>query len=384
MLLASACSGGDGGGRTRTPTPQVISELSVDDGDAAIIGVSASLGGAQTVGQDLADAVTLAVEDYGRLLAGHTVEVVAADDGCNDAEVAVEAATELLRRNALAVVGPMCGTGSHAANDEYEDAGILHITASATRSDLSKSGSSFFFRTAWRDDDQARVQAQLARNIGIETAIVVDDADPYGRTLADRFVSSFEDAGGRVVARERVQRGAKAFVPLARLILTANPGAVVYEGLDPAGGLLLRDLRAEGYEGVFIGPDSLFSATNFIANAGASAAEGAYLTAGPSPDVAFLQRFSERFGREPATGFVLQAYDAARVALTALDAAASEQAGATMFDRERLLDAMRTQTFSGLTGTMRFGEQGDRSGDTARGLGLAVYRVSGGVFEQVE
>lgn len=386
-LLLASC-GGSSKGSTATPTaPPPPGPIEIENDENIIIGVSAALAGGQaTLGQDLADAVDLAIEDFGRPIAGRTVKSARADDGCNDAEMASDAAERLISSATTAgVIGPMCTTGAHAANDAYEDAAIVHITPSATRDSLSEQGEQYFFRTTWHDDRQAQVQAAYARDeLDADSAVVIDDGDPYGKTLADAFIPEFEEGGGTVLSRERIERGTADFDTFARQVITGDPDLVVFEGLDPEGALLLRDLREAGFEGDFVGPDSLFNARDFIGTGGA-ATEGAVLTAGPVPDQAFNDRFNARFGRVPSTSFVLQAYDATRMLLEAIEEVAVEDSSSALrIDRAALASAVRAASHSGLTGTITFNERGDREGMAPREAGLSIYRVSNQTFEQVE
>ncbi len=387
VLLLAACDGDDTAPVEPTAQPAPLDPIAIASGGRILIGVSVALSGDQAVvGQDLANAVDLAVRDFGRPISGHEIAVQPVDDGCNDAEKAVAAAGSLASTaGVVAVIGPMCTTGAQAANDAYEAAGIIHITPSATRNDLSAQGERLFFRTAWRDDAQAKTQAIYARDALLaDDVTVIDDGEPYGRTLADRFVVEFEAAGGRIASRERITRGTTEFAALARQIASQEPGAVVFEGFDPEGALLLRALRAEEFAGAFVGPDSLLNLRDFTTAAG-DAAEGASITGGPMPDSSFTERFTAAYGHAPATSFVLQAYDAARLLLTSIESVAQEgEDSGLVIDPMGLAGALRAQSFAGLTGTLRFNEQGDRADDTPREAGLAIYRVSGGAFEIVE
>jgi branched-chain amino acid transport system substrate-binding protein len=384
-LGAAACGESSQATKTASPAPS-SSAIQIAQGDDIVVGVSAALSGDQAVlGQDLADAVDLAIEEYGQTIAGHSVSSVRADDGCDDAEMASSAAERLASSAGLVgVIGPMCTTGAQAANDLYEDAGVVHITPSATRDSLSAQGEHLFFRTVWRDERQAEVQAAYAiEELDSDSAVVIDDGDPYGKTLADAFVPAFESGGGTVIARERIERGVTSFDTFARQVLTGDPDLVVFQGLDPEGALLLRDLREAGYDGDFIGPDSLFNARDFVGTGG-EATEAAVLTAGPVADQAFVDRFQARFGRVPATSFVLQAYDATRALLEAVAEIAGEEAGSLSLDPSALAAALRERSATGLTGTVAFDENGDRAGTSPREAGLAIYRVTNGAFEQVE
>ena len=383
--LLSAC--GDGGG-AKAPAPTSISapdpRIVIAAGQPVTIGVSAALTGDQSaLGNDLADAAELAVIDAGRAFKGHPLQVSRKDDGCADAEKAADVAHVLVSDTTLVgVIGPMCTTGAQAADPVYAQAQVIHISPSATRVDLASPGDHFFFRTAWRDDLEARVQATYAIDgLRATTAIVVDDAQPYGKTLGDAFVTSFERMGGRVASRERIDRAQLDFGTLARQVTDAAPDVLVFEGLNPEGVLLAKALREAGYAGVFMAPDGVLSQRDFVV-AGGPAAEGAILTGGPNPDDGFVTRFRGTFHRAPATTFVLQAHDAVAVLLAALNTAATQNAdGSLSIDRVKLADALRAQSFAGLTGGIAFGDDGDRKGDKPSALGLTVYRVTGGQFQ---
>ena len=364
------------------PAPSIIIPL----GQPVIIGISAPLSGDQaTLGNDIADAAELAIASRGGTLLGHPLKIERMDDHCTDAEKAVDVARQLVEMETLAgVVGPMCTIGAQAANKVYEAAHVVHISPSVTRIDVSGQDEQYFFRTAWRDDTQATVQAGYAANtLKAGKVTLVDDGEPYGKTLADAFARAFGGLGGSIVSRERVERGAIDFSPLARQVKSAAPEAVVFEGLNPEGALLLKALREAGYAGAFIAPDGLLSVRDFVIP-GRPATEGAIVTGGALPDEAFVNLFRERFQRMPATAFVLQAYDAVSTLLAAIESTADEAYdGALVINKAALADALRQQHFAGLTGPIEFDEHGDRRGDAPGPYGLVVYRVTGDRFEPV-
>jgi branched-chain amino acid transport system substrate-binding protein len=350
------------------------------------IAVSAALSGEQhSVGADTAAAAEMAVADYGTELQGHPLRVLQKDDGCTDPEKAASVAHAIVDESSVVgVIGPACTTGAQAADALYEEANIVHISPTVTRVELSGQGEHYFFRTAWRDDMQSRTQAKYSREIlNASTAAVIDDGEPYGKSLADVFVTEFEAMAGHVVAHERAERASVDLVSLAARLASANPDVVVFEGLNPEAALLLKELRKASYQRIFIAPDAALSVRDFLSNA-AGAAEGAVVTGGPLPDDAFATRFRDRAQHVPSTAFVLQAYDAATLLLRAVDASASAQPdGSLVINREALSDAVRSRAFSGLTGTIRFDANGDRSGDSPGELGLKLYRVVSGQFQSL-
>jgi branched-chain amino acid transport system substrate-binding protein len=382
-VVVSACGSSSTSHPAATASPTPPAQISIAPGQPITIGVSAALSGAAAgLGTDIADAVDLAIADAGSTLGGHPLVSKRVDDGCSDAEKAVQAARELIQAEGLiGVIGPMCITGAQAADRLYEAAGVIHILPAATRSDLSAQGERYFFRTAWQDDAQAQVQAQyLAEKLSARSVVLIDDGEPYGTTLADAFATAFTDLDGRVLSRERVKRGTVDFVTLAGHVQGAGPDAVVFEGLDPEGALLVKALRDAGYEGSFIASDGLLSVRDFVAVAG-DAAEGSIVTGGPVPDEVFASRFRERFQRNAQTPFVLEAHDALTALVRALNSIIDQESGALSIDRTALAEALRGGRPALLTGTIHFDERGDRGGATASDLGLVVYRVTNGRFE---
>jgi branched-chain amino acid transport system substrate-binding protein len=284
----------------------------------------------------------------------------------------------------------MCTTGAQAADSVYDTWHVVHILPSATRADLSQQDEQFFFRVAWIDEAQSDAQAAYAHDtLRATTAIVIDDAEPYGRTLAEAFTVAFERAGGDVTSRERIERGDTDFAALARRVTSANPDVVAFEGLNPEGALIVQALRKEGYTGAFIAPDGVLNARDFIdatrdKTTGVPAADGAIVTGGWTPRDDFVARFQDALQRAPSTPFVLQAHDAATALLKAIEAVATERAdGMLVIDRVKLAESLRTQGLDGLTGTIRFDEHGDRIGGSAKAAGLSIYRVVDGRFEPV-
>jgi branched-chain amino acid transport system substrate-binding protein len=388
MLILASCGGDDSASQTPAPTATAPAQIGeVAPNRPVTVGLSIALSGdQQTIGEDLAIAAELAVEDFGAELKGHSIEIVQRDDACTDPEKSTDAAgIFIVDESLIGVVGPMCTVGAQAANPIYEGVGVIHISPTATRDELSAQGERFFFRTAWRDEVQAQVQARYAfETLGAKSASIVDDAEPYGVGLAEAFGASYEELGGRVVAHDRIERGTTDFESLARQTVETAPAIVVFQGLNPEGALFVKALRDAGYGGVFMGPDGLLSLQDFIPVAG-TAAEGAILTGGSVADQPFVDRFIEKAQRPPSTPFVLQAYDAVTALLRAADSVAEPQSdGALTIDRQLLAETLRTQRFAGLSGSLTFDERGDRRGETALELGIRIYRIENSGLVLVE
>ncbi len=390
VLWIALALAGCGGSGHRTPTPATTpqrtptTDIVIPANAPITIGVSVALSGdQQAIGRDIADAADLAIADHGASIKGHPIVAVRKDDGCTDALKAVSVARGFITDTSVAgVIGPMCTTGAQAADPLYEAAHIIHVSPSATRVELSQQGERYFFRTAWSDDLQADVQASYARGTAkAASAVVIDDSEPYGKGLSDAFAAKFQSLGGSLLSHERIDRGTVDFSATVKGVLSINPDIVVFEGLNPEAALLVKELRHQHYTGIFMAPDGVFNAHDYIDAAGA-ASDGSIVSGGPQPDADFIAKFQAKYQRAPQTAFVLQAYDAANALIGAIEATATTGSdGSLHIDRARLADALRSKKLLGLTGAISFDAHGDRVGATPAEAGLVLYKVTSGRFE---
>jgi branched-chain amino acid transport system substrate-binding protein len=352
-----------------------------------MIGVSVPLTGPDKTGgiEDL-NSVIVGVERWkkenGNTIGGHEIEIRAEDDGCAEPDVTEEAAKQLLRREGLVgVIGPDCSAGAAAVISTYANAGIVMISGSATRTDLTliQLEPKFFFRTAYTNAGEGALQARyVTARLDAATAYVIDDSEIYGEGLANAAQDALA-ATGHTVTRESVARGTVDFSDLASRIATDNPDVVIFEGFNPEGALLYRQLRDAGYDGPFIGSDGTAVVSDFIEPLG-EVAEGAVF-AGCSLTLPeeFVDDYVDIVGSEPTTPFTAQYADAATILLDAVAEVAVEQAdGSLVIEPLELRDAVSTpKLLAGLSGAIAFDENGDRLAESS---GLAMCEVEGGEF----
>ncbi len=372
-LLSVACGGGGEESipdlteeaRSRPDAPIVVAA-----GAPIVIGISAPLTGPDAdAGQEDRDAILTAIKRWkaanGPLLQGHEIAVRVEDDGCTDADITVQAAERLLRQPGLVgVMGPNCSTGAFASIPLYRQGGIVTISGSATRTDLTEGRPSqgrFFFRTAYRNDLEGLLIA-LATAETFDNISLVDDGESYGQDLAD-FAARLLDENGISVARETVERGAVEYTDLAEKITRDNPDVVAFAGFNPEAALFYEQLRDAGYEGPFGAGDAAASIPNFVELVGEEA-EGVVF-AGCSLELPedFRADFEEIHGGEPgASAFVAQYADAATVLLDAIAATAEAQPdGSLSIDPEELRDSVAAADLpDGLSGPVAFDADGDR------------------------
>lgn len=344
--------------------------IEINAGVPIVIGVSTALtGSAGERGAEYRDAVITSVnrwkEANGDQIAGHDIEIWSEDDGCTAVDHATIAARRLLGLEGLVgVIGPQCSGGAQSViRTYYPDAGVVTISGSATRTDLTtdQARDGFFFRTAYRNDLEGIFIGLFLIDLGAESVYVIDDNEPFGRDLAGAAEALLRD-GDVDVTRRAINQGTVDFSALAREIATDSPGFVVFTGFNPEAALLYRQIRDAGYEGLFGAGDAAASVANFVEPVGAEEAEGVLFSGCQYPLSAdFLEDFVDVHGQEPDATFTAQYADAVTVLLDAVKKVAEDEGGKLVIQPTELRDAVRaTDIRDGISGALAFDANGDR------------------------
>ena len=390
-LLPGACAGQkeepDGAWSSavqRGPNTPVVIPI----GQPIVVGVSAALTGAvAALGAETRDAVIVGIERWkaenGDRIGGHEIEIYVEDDGCFEAGVTAFAAQRVIQRPGLVgVVGPMCSGGAMAAIPVYAEAGIVMISGSATRTDLTLTQPEprFFFRTAYTNAAEGALQARFViSQLKAVTAWLIDNSEAYGNDLADAAQAVLE-AGGRLVTREHILQGTVDFSQLTARIAVDDPDVVIFEGFNPEAALLYRQLRDAGYEGPFVAADGAASVQDFIEPLGEEAEGVVFAGCLPELPEEFLADYIAIHGQEPTTAFAGHLADAVHILLDAVAAVAVDEGGSLVIDPLELREAVsKPKLLIGASGIIAFDENGDRVG-TAETVGLAMCEVRNGGF----
>ena len=262
-LVVAACGGDDDVALTletvdRSPDTPIV----IPAGEPLIIGVSTALtGSAGARGAEYRDAAVLAVERWkaanGPQLLGHDIQVHSEDDGCTAAGETGTAARRLMQRPGLVgVIGPQCSSGALTVISAYAAAGVVAISGSATRTDLTldQPSEGFFFRTAYRNDlEGALIATFLTDNLQAKSVYLVDDNELYGQDLANN-AQRVAEQGGVAVKRASVNQGAVDFSGLVRRIAAENPDFVGFAGFNPEAALFSASFATRATRGPSEGP----------------------------------------------------------------------------------------------------------------------------------
>ena len=304
---------------------------------------------------------------------GKEVVLLTEDDACKP-ELATNTATKLVSQGVCAVIGHICSGATRAAMAIYKNAGIVCLSPSATKADLTLSGEyPNFYRTIANDDTQARLQAEFAvKTLGVKKVAILHDKGDYGKDLAELARRHFETAGVAVALFEGVTPGAVDYTAIVQKVKLKNPDLVVWGGYHPEASKIVSLMRKKRMKTPFMGADGVKDNT-FIKVAGA-AAEGVYAT-GPRDvsqnplTMAAWKAHRETYKSDPGA-FFDNAYAATLALLKAI-----EKAGST--DYAAVSKALKTETVETPLGRIGFDQNGD-----ATGIGFTVYRVEQGVFKE--
>ncbi|MBV9662051.1 MAG: branched-chain amino acid ABC transporter substrate-binding protein [Acidimicrobiales bacterium] len=374
----AACTGG---GRASVPTTTPGGGGTVAAGGALKLGFLGPLSGSSaSYGTNVEDAEKLAIAQYDQT---NPKNPVAIDifDSANDATAASGAAAKLVGDGVVAVIGPGFSNDSQAADPVFEQAHIPDLSASATDVRLAQNGWKYFHRVLADDSYQAPADASYIVKTLHQTAVaVVDDGAAYGKGLADAVRQKLAGAGGTDVLDAQIDATGSDDSSTVNKVVAANAQAVFFGGYYDEAGLLVKQLRAAGFKGVFLSGDGTED-DRFVSSAGGtpgqggSAAEGALATCAcadgtnSSSSSSFAAAYRSMFNTDPAT-YSAEAYDATNFVLAAVKAGYITGPAINAY--------LAANSWAGVTKTIRFLPNGDVSGAP-----IYLYKVQNGRFTQI-
>jgi branched-chain amino acid transport system substrate-binding protein len=236
-----------------------------------------------------------------------------------------------------------------------------------------------YTRVIPNDNLQGAAGARWTKELGAKTVFILDDAQLYGKGIADIFEAKAKELGLQVLGHKSIDGAAADYGALAAKIIDLKPDLIYFGStLDPNVVRLWKAIHGAGHKGKIMGPES-FMGDALLEAAGIDVAEGTYVTNSGVPfdqltgkGADWYKNYKAKFNAEPAS-YAVYGYEAANVALAAINRVCEK-------NRARIRDAVfATKDFDGALGTWSF----DKNGDTTL-LDMSGYQVRNGKFEFVQ
>ncbi len=341
-----------------------------------LVGASEPMTGAEAqAGTEIYDGEMLAVDNINAAggVLGHKIVMVEEDDAC-DPQTSVNAANKLVSLGVQAMVGGYCSSAAQPAEAIYARAGIPNIQASANSSTLTEAG----YHNVFLVDPGGPLQAQEAvglftKILKVKTLFIADDQSTYAVNVAQLTAKGLAGTSVKVLPVEAIPSTDQDFSAVIQTVRTDKATAIYWTGYFAQAAEFVRQLRAAGITIPFVCADGSVDPT-FIKDAGTSA-NGTYATIAVlssfltgSSAKAFDQAYAKKFHSQPGP-YSAYGYDGIYALANAAKAAGS-------LAPSKVIKALHSLKFAGLTGEVSFAANGSRLG--AR---FVVLEVIGGQYK---
>jgi len=285
------------------------------------LGVTLPLsGGAAADGQPTLKGVQLAATQMNAEggIGGYNIEVLPLDHAVNgkynEQQGAADMQTFASDPAVFGVVGPYNSAVAKAQIPISNDAGLLQCSPANTNEGLTKPEfgaldlrKNFperinYIRVATTDDVQGPAMASYAyNNLELRNVLVVDDVTTFGTGVADNFEKEFKNLGGTVTDRVGAPADTTDFNGIITDAQGDEPDGVYYGGVVTSGaGLLLKQMRQQGLDVPFLGPDGIVNGSgtaegSLIQIAGAEASANSFGTIAAIGDFPAKEEFDTAF-----------------------------------------------------------------------------------------
>lgn len=373
------------------------SSSSAAAGTVLTIGVDAPLSGQNSAtGLGLEYGTKIAVDQANakKTVPGVTFKIKPLDDQAQPATGQQNATALVGDSSVIGVVGPLNSGVAQSMQQVFATANLVEISPANTNPALTLGpdwGSGKFtrpyktyFRTATTDINQGAYAAKYATQKGYKKAFVVDDQQTYGKGLATIFRQDFTKNGGTVVGTDHVTTKDTDFSALVDKIKASHADLLYYGGQYDQSELITKQLKQAGDHIPLFGGDGMYSQT-YIQVAGATS-EGDLVTSvgAPLDTIPTAKEFISTYKADKYPGdygtYGGYSYDAANAIINAVKQVVAANGGKLPSDaRAKVVAAVQTTNFQGITGTVSFDQYGDTSNKQ-----LTVYQVKNGQWVAVD
>ncbi len=315
--------------------------------------------GGAVIGNDMRDAVNLAIEEMGSSMGGKSVQILFEDDGFKP-ETGKQVTDKLIKQDKVDIVaGYIWSHVLMASFKSVTKANKIVISANAGPSAIAgKLCNQNFFSTSWQNDQTPMAMGELLNARGVKTLYMMAPNYAAGKDMVAGVERTFN---GELLGKDLTKWGADAQLDFsAELAKAKASGAegimVFYPG--KAGGAFIKQYQQSGLA------ESMPLYTVFtvdalalpkLQEAGMDGVLGSEMSQFWSPDLdtpanqRFVTGFREKYGRYPSF-YAAQAYDSMYLIKSAADALDGD-----LSDTDAVRAALLKADFESVRGDFRFG-----------------------------
>jgi len=346
-------------------------------GDVTKIGAYLPLTGwAANYGEDAKRGIDLAVEEVNSKggIRGKTVEVIYEDSGGNPKQ-SVSAVQKLINIDKVPIiVGGLFSHEALAVGPICQSAKVPAIATQASHADVTKPGE-FTFRIAPPMGMEYLILDYVYKVIGAKRYAALVFSTDMGRTSMKMAEEYFPKLGGEIARIEFFPMGTTDFKTHLFKIKEANPDVIEIKGGIKETAQIIKQMQELGLDIPIIG-SNMFREPKLWELVGEALKGVAYPTYSPAGAAKarhdeFFSRYEAKYGFAPKTVTATFTYEAANLAMYALD-----KGGDSGPEAQKALSTMKD--FPGITGDITF-VKGERKAQ------YCVEKIMGpGVFEMTD
>ena len=364
-LAAAALSGcGASGSSSAESTAAASSETtaSAADGDTLSFGVIAPLTGPHALyGEAAKNGFNLALEEIneaGGVKVGdksYSLNAAVICDDKSDSTEAISAYNNCASYDILGIIGTYASSCTKAFATQAQSDGLIVITPQSTNASICKIGD-YIFRACFSDDAQGPAMAEFIKDkLGAKkAAIIYGSNEDYCTGLYESISKYFDENGVDYVVYECNSTDTDFSAQVSKVV-AEGCDAIAYPNYLDTAPMLVQQARAAGFTGGIVGGDGWDGADTSGLEADF---ENTYylnhLDFGDSDEKiqSFVKTYTDEFGSDSLCAAAALYYDSVYMLKQAI-----EESGST--DPAVIKDALAAIDFTGVTGHVKFDENGD-------------------------
>ncbi|MFC2173033.1 ABC transporter substrate-binding protein [Acidobacteriota bacterium] len=348
--------------------PSARENTEFEEMDEVRVGMVGLLSGpAMAYGQEMQNGVTMAIDEINAAggYNGKPVKLFVRDDRGNMGLSGNQVVKLIYEDEVLGILGSVSSDTTHVGIRVALHSECVQLTSISTDPTITQIVIPWAFRCLADDWSQGRALAKMIyQDLGYRKIAAMEQDNRYGRMGITEFKRVSRRMAHPVRVSLKFNGSQPSFIQQCEVIKSYDPEAIVIWGLYNAVGKIAKQLRDIGVTCPIFGSDGIVSPAYFDYSEGAEEGNIVTLPYDPTkPDpvnMAFIERFKERYGYEPDS-FAAHGYDAMYLMWRAIKIGG--------LNRGRIRDAMATtKNFHGVTGFISF----DHMGNDTRPVTFAV------------